>query len=362
MAEPEKVLELDDKLYQFLIEKNKQISITPNFELDCLISKEKAQCLRFIDRKHTKGNNEIGWLEPERINYARRRGNEGFNTSFKIAINNYVRTLKLPPELINQILGKGYVTTFYRFITSGPAKELFELDLDESGELRFGNKDFPEILKVLIYNLLKKSDFEGNKIDTRVYNKKPEIETFLKSLKPENSIRVDEDIQKNTHSNLFGGKDLSIISDKQSRKTPKTTKTEILFGRILELKKGKVNDLYCTISNIYRQNEHDETLLSVVGMSLRLLVEISARVYFEGTENGNKDKLYDTFLRKAKKEMKLSNIDKNFLTLTEGWLENDTNIEALLGKYAHGNIISTESDIMACSKIIGDVLMFYFKK
>lgn len=362
LVEPEKASKIDSELYNFLLEKKLQIPITSNFKLDCLISKDKNQCFRYIDRKHSKSNNEVNWLEPERINYSKRRGNESYNTTFKIAINNFVKSLDLPNEIKDKVLGQGFVTTFYRFITSGAAKELFGLDIDEKGNLKYTDIDFPKKFKVIIHNIIMKLDFEGKKVDTRVYNKKEQIKQYLESIKSEDVVKVDADIQQNTHTNLFGNSNVKIGSQKKPRKTSKTEQNEILFGRTLELKKGKVNDFYLAISNIYNQNQHNESMLSIIGMSLRLLVEISARVYYEGTADADKDKIYDTFLKQAKKDMKLAQESKNFLSLTGSWLENNTNIEALLGKYAHGNIITTKSDILTCSNVIGDVLMYYFKR
>lgn len=361
LVNPEIIKKSHKALFNFLIEKKNSITINESFTLECLISEDKTQCFRYIDRKHSNGNNEVNWGEPERINYQQRRGIETQSSILKLGINNYVRNLDIPVSLKNQILGKGFVTTFYRFIATGPAKEIFGLGINENGELTFEDENFPKILKILIFFTLNKKDFDGRRVDTRIYNKVNEIHKFLNSINPNDVNRVDSEIKKKTHENIFGEEEI-IINKRAAKRTAKETKQEILFGKILELEKGRVNNLYIAIDKIYQKNKGDDAVLTIIGMSLRLLVEIAAREKFKEDEEFSKDKVYHKFLQIAKKDMPLSQQSKNYLSLTGSWLDNDTNIEGLLGKYAHGNIISTESDILACSKVIGDLLMFYFKK
>lgn len=151
---------------------------------------------------------------------------------------------------------------------------------------------------------------------------------------------------------------------KVPKKTAKSKENEILFGKILILKKGKVNDLYRAILNIYEKNHNDNTVLPIIGMAMRLITEVAARVYFDKTdpEKAKRDQLYDDFLRTAKKEMSLSQKSKNYLSLTKDWLDSKHNLEAILAKYAHGNIIASKDGILQSSVIIGEVLEHYFKK
>ena len=71
---------------------------------------------------------------------------------------------------------------------------------------------------------------------------------------------------------------------------------------------------------------------------------------------------YDAFLKQAKKDMDMSKSTVNYFALTQDWLNNKSKLEALLGKYAHGNIVPSHADIMSNSIIIGEVLEHYFKK
>lgn len=371
LAEPNLIKEIDKKLFAQLIEIKSKISIDKTFTLDCLITNDKDQCYRYIDRKHSKGNNQVNWVEPERINYSSRRGLESQNAKIKIAVTNYVKTLDLPKEIVNEVLGQGYVTTFYRFVATGPAKETFGLSTDQEGILVFKDEHFPDKLKVIIHNVLKKKDFEGNVIDSRELNKNPQIKQYLEKINPRNSTEVDKEIQENRTKNLFGQESSNIFNSNtkktssfNSRKTPKTKENYILFGKSLSLKQGKVNDLYRAIVNIYEKNENDITVLPIIGMSMRLITEVAARVYFDSNapEKANKDQLYNDFLKLAKKEMSLKQESKNYLSLITDWLDGGSKLEALLAKYAHGNITTSKDGVLKSSFIIGEVLEHYFKK
>ena len=374
LANPEIISDFDLKLHKFLVEKQAELSITNDFILDCLVSEDKDQCYRYIDRKHSKGNNQVNWLEPERVNYSKRRGVESQNAKLKIAITNCVRNLDLPEEIKNEILGQGYVTTFFRLVTTGPAKDAYGLTTDENGELKFEDETFPDKLKVIIHNVLKKEDFEGKKVDSRELNKNQQISDYLKNVKSEDAEKAEKEIQDNKQTDIFGNettklgktsaKQKSPIQNNSQRKTPKTKENETLFGKSLALKAGKVNDLYRAILNIYENNQNDTSVLTIIGMSLRLITEVAARVYFDEhePEKANKDQLYNDFLKKAKKEMSLEKESQNYLSLTTDWLDGSNNLEGMLAKYAHGNITTSLDGVLKNSLIIGEVLEYYFKK
>lgn len=372
LVNPEIVQDIDKKLHSFLIEKKAVVNIDSGFLLDCLVSEDKDQCYRYIDRKHAKGNNQVNWLEPERVNYSKRRGIESQNAKIKIAITEYVRKLDLPSEIINEVLGQGYVTTFFRFVATGPAKETFGLSTDDKGELTFTDKTFPDKLKVIIHNVLKKQDFEGNKVDTRELNKNPEIKDYLENVKSEDAQKVKKDIEESKRTDIFGNESVSLgkknskktPSVSPPRKTPTSKENNILFGKTLALKSGKVNDLYRAILNIYEKNEYDSSVLPIIGMSMRLITEVAARVYFDENdpEKSKKDQLYNDFLKIAKKEMSLEKESINYLSLTSDWLDGGNNLEGMLAKYAHGNITISKDGILKNSFIIGEILEYYFKR
>lgn len=154
------------------------------------------------------------------------------------------------------------------------------------------------------------------------------------------------------------------MDGKKPRKTQLSKENTTLFGKTLELKLGKVNNLYRAILRIYESNEKDAIILPIIGMSLRLITEVAARTYFDKTDpiKAKKDQVYNDFLKVAKKEMNLKQADKNYLSLTTDWLDNKNNIEAILAKYAHGNIQISRDGILKNSFVIGEILEYYYKK
>ncbi len=370
LAEPAICKEIDPKLFEYISDIKSSIKIDIDFSLECVISENKEQCFRFIDRKHSKGNNQVNWLEPERVNYANRRGKESQNAIIKNAITNYTRKLDLPQNIIDEILGKGFVTNYYRLVSTGPAKELFGLSTNEKGELTYQDDDFPNILKIIIHNVLKKKDFQGNPVDSRALNRNPEIKNYLESIDSKDAQKVDVEITSSTTADLFGNERIKLSntdSNKSSqypRKTPRTKENNILFGKTLSLEAGKVNDLYRAILSIYEKNHDDPNILPIIGMSMRLITEVAARVYFDRNDpaKSSNDQLYNSFLKIAKSEMSLEKDTNNFLSLTSNWLDGKDNLEGVLAKYAHGSILTTKEGVLGSSFIIGEILEYYFKK
>jgi len=149
-----------------------------------------------------------------------------------------------------------------------------------------------------------------------------------------------------------------------SNRTPVTTDEDILFGKKLILKESPVNDIYRAIEKIYNTNKNSKEILPIIAMSLRLILEVGARIYYdEHDPNQNKkDQLLKGFLDIAKKEMKIDSTDKNYLALTSEWLDTKINLEAILAKYAHGSISYDKGTILKHSIIVGEIIAFYFKK
>lgn len=154
---------------------------------------------------------------------------------------------------------------------------------------------------------------------------------------------------------------VSVVSDinntKTYRKTRRTQKRDILFGRTLSLIPGKTNDLYLGINEIYKTIK-DDLISPIIAMSLRLLLEFAAREQFE-KENKRKimpsdNNIYKNFVKRAKKEMAQETL--NLSVITQNWLSANENIEGLLGKYAHGEIAYDKDNILQLSYCVADKL------
>lgn len=207
----------EEKLRTFVKEIKAKIQIDENFKIECLVSENEGDCLKYVDRKHIRRNNEVSWQEPERINFSHRRGNSSSNNLITIGITKIVRELDLPSELIDKILGKGFVTTFFRVITTTPSKKKYKYEINEKGELIVNYPEFKNELKVIIYNILNKKDFEGKPIDSRTLNKSEHIETFINNVNPNDIKKVEEEIKNNTTENIFGEL-FTNIGDKSNNK------------------------------------------------------------------------------------------------------------------------------------------------
>lgn len=281
LANPE--LTRDEKIRTFFKDLSSKISIDENYELECIITNDKDEALKYVDRKHNSGNNEVTWGQAERDNFKARRGRASNKELFRIEMSKIVKSLDLPEELKEQVLGKGYVTTFFRIIDSKPAYDLYGFSFDD-GNLVIKDNDFKDKLKVIIYNVLEKVTLEGDKeINTRTLNKNPEKEGYLKSIKKEDSLKVDEIIEKHTQKDIFGNENLNIpkvsVKIKSPSKTPRTQKIiDNLFSGDLHLKKGDVNNIYRDIVDLYKfylnnKNSLSNSFPSLIRMALRLLVE-----------------------------------------------------------------------------------------
>jgi len=214
------------KIKEFISTRKTKINIDESFKIECILSDDESTCLRYVDRKHIRKNNEVRWEDGERANYDARRGNKSESNLVKIGIIKIVRELDIPEEMKDRILGKGFVTTFFRGITSTPAKRKYGYKILKNGELKIEYSNFKKELKVAIFTVLNKVDFEGNKVDSRTLNKTENIKKFIENIKPEQSKQVDKEIENNTSENLFGDKSTSIGNNSKTTETPKHSKSK----------------------------------------------------------------------------------------------------------------------------------------
>lgn len=159
--------------------------------------------------------------------------------------------------------------------------------------------------------------------------------------------------------------------EKPARRTPITqyNKDDLLFWRILSLKSWKINDLYSWLCLLYDKFKNNEKILiyilPIIGMSLRLILDVAWREYFKDDPNlSQKDQLLNPFIKQTIKDFKEMNdiCRSNFLSLNLGWIENSSIFEAPLWKWAHWQLPTSKQDVLQISYIIADILEYYFKK
>jgi hypothetical protein len=269
----------------------REVTIDDNFSFDCLITKNKAEGFRFIERKHVNGNNEVGWGEQERTNHNVRRGNATKKEEFKVAIAKIIKNLDIPEELKDQVLGHGYVTNFWRILDSSVAWKEYGFHLKNDGTLEIKDSNFEKKLKVIIYNVLKKEDFSGKKIDSRSLNTNKEKEEYLKSIQDDDSEKVDDEIKKNTTDNLFGEKTTNIQPTKKKTKlNPKSTTRNYLIPKTcrLDIKETKINNIYRELRDNLLIDDSNKSVPNAVGVLFRVFLEISLDYYAKMNSHGFK--------------------------------------------------------------------------
>src|ERR1035437_1780700 len=175
-----------------------QIDINNNFKIDCNITNNKEQGLILIDRKHKKNNNEVGWGELEKRNDSVRRSKGTIQDVRRVELSRLIGVLKLPKEIIQQVLGKGYVTTLFRIIDTESARKKMGYHLKGGRITVDEEKKFVNLLKVIVYNVYTKKTFGSrvNNIDSRYLNSKEEIDSYLRKISPKDVSKVDRFINQ----------------------------------------------------------------------------------------------------------------------------------------------------------------------
>jgi len=252
---------------------------------------------------------------------------------------------------------KGNKTLNKRFVKEEVLNEknLGDIGIDfKKGKLysEYSDKQLVRIFEAT-QNALQKGDISTRnnrgKLKT-VINKDKSINEILKN--PENNISEEISINKKQAKKL-----------NKLQKTPATKKKDILFGKDLQLERGNVNDLYLAIDKIYKKGRNDENVLLIIGMSLRLILDVAARVYYNkqgNTANTEKKNFYKNFIKLFQKECKEVKT-VNYLSITSDFLNKNFEFEALLAKYAHGNTEIRKQDILGMSYVVADILETYFK-
>lgn len=261
-----------------------EININDNYSFDCLVTNNKTEGLRLIERKHLNGNNEISWGEQERTNHNVRRGNATKKEEFKVAIAKIIKDLDIPEALKEKVLGRGYVTTFWRILDKPSAWEKYGFNLKDNGELEITNLNFEKELKVIIFNVLEKEDFSGKKLDSRSLNTNEEIKKYLSSIKNNDSEKVDEQIKIHTKNTLFGEEEIYTAPKKRkSIINPTSTTRKYLIPKTcrFQINEAKINNIYRELRDYLLIDDSKEAAPNAVGVLFRVFLEISIDYFWE---------------------------------------------------------------------------------
>ncbi len=304
LAEPN--LTNDPAVRYFFQELAKEIKINTNFQLESLVTEDKDSGLRYVDRKHTKRNNEVGWGEPERHNYKIRRGSASAKTEvFRYELGKSVKKLDLPDEIKDTVLGKGFVSTFYRLVDSDPAMELLGIQKNDDGTLKIKNqKEFNEKLKVITFDIVTRRIIDGEKLDSRLLNKSNGKEKYLKSISVSDKKRIEKEIKDNTSTDIFGNKVINIKTKKgASIYTFKAKQIQSLIDPTQLLPNIESDKLKEVFSELQKVNL--ESCSTAGALLLRTLMEISVTEFaFKIGIKSDNDGYFRTDSGKTKQSLK----------------------------------------------------------
>ena len=162
------------------------------------------------------------------------------------------------------------------------------------------------------------------------------------------------------------GRDQETAQDSAShvrRKPVSNNADKRMFGQTLRPKGTKSNDIYRGIDwldvQFLKHPDELKHLLPILGFSLRLLVETVAREYFASINEDYGDNSLKLFLRdvaKPKLKAKVDSVGMNDLALASEWLDGDHNLDAVLGKWAHGTLSIDRASLVRESELVALII------
>lgn len=259
----------------FFIKLKKQVVINDQYRLEASVTSLKKEGLRFVDRKHNKGNNEVNWGELERRNFVVRSSGGKHLDIRRTKLANVVKSLNLPNEIIEAILGRGYVTTLYRILDNLSAQKKLGYTFSSSGELFVREqKKFDNLLRIIVFNIWNKTDFDGRPVDSRFLNKKDSIDIYLQKIHERDIDKVDSQIKKQTSVDLQGKK---TIINKFNRSKELSGVRSHLINSIIYINSNRVNDIYDEL----RKKLKVDDVPNAVAVLFRVFLESSIDCYIE---------------------------------------------------------------------------------
>ncbi|MCO6174486.1 hypothetical protein NHF50_05465 [Flavobacterium sp. NRK F10] len=316
----------DNDVKDYFIQLKRSINIDENFKIDCVISNDKKEILRYVNRKHLNNNNEVAWGSLENSNAKIRwLDNPGKVDIFRSNLSVIIRNLDIPSDDKDKILGKGFVTTLFRILNTTTTAKFFKLTFDNDNNLLSDDDNFISKLKIIINDILLKKTFNG-KIFSRLETN--DIDAYLKSI----TLNINEETLPKVNnltdsnpikvSNNNSTVDLKKEEDKTDDKSKGVTKKISTVnnssigssGAIIPVKKPKVKakstlrkhlipkDCKLTIeevkiNNIYRELR-DDLIIDDSSKSVPNAVGVLFRVFIEVCLDHYAEKKTDMFLKK----------------------------------------------------------------
>lgn len=268
---------------------NKQAGITDSFELDALVTDDASEGLRIIERKHLKSNNEVSWGDSERAHYSARKGDANRLAALKVEITKKLRETGLDESLVEEVLGQGYVTTFYRIMTGTAAANVFGYEFDDNNNtLVVRDPGFLDKLKVVVLNVLEKKGYDGEPINSRTLNTKRDITDYLSGINDQVIKDAQSSIEDRREEDLFGRKTINIgLPSNQKngkRSSPLSSTRKHLIPQTCILQIGepqKINGIYHELRNTIILDDSKYASPNAAAVLFRTFLESSIDWYLE---------------------------------------------------------------------------------
>ncbi len=327
--------------FKNLSNKKKTIEIK---EVECVIFPSRDAIKHWLEINHggyLDGRGQIKWSTEQKERF---HGGKSIGLLAKEKLFSEDRITKEEYDSMN-------LTTLTRLVGSKPGKKALSIKTEDD-TVTFNDLDSLE----KVYKELK------GKSVKEVYHHKDREDFLSESLGTPETKQIKSD-DSNTSDDIFNSK------NSLKRKTPwMKNENQPIFREKLILKDGLVNNIYLNICDIYelskkkeQQEDKKDAFVEILGISLRLILDIAAREYYKQNpvEGQNKDAVYKDYLKLIKDQV--GYMDKNTISLDAN-LITEEKVEALLGKLAHGSIRPHMSMILNLSFIIGKILKIHFSK
>lgn len=297
-----------------------KISINDTFKLECITSKDFNGVIKYVERKHLKNNNEKPWGQIE-------RGHAKYilldNNSKKVLLEKelfqIVNDLDISELEKDNILGKGFVTSFFRIVGSSSAFEVLKLYFNTDKKLLSEDSQFHEKLKQIISDVLNKKVYK-NKIISRLNTE--DIKDYLESIKIEiipttkpsiesptssNDNKIDNEtpltqrdsindiIPPVNNSNNIDDKPVikttsdAITPTPAIRANPSVNSRTKLIPRkpALKISSNKINNIYIELRDHLTLSDSKNSVPNAVGVLFRVFLEVSLDYYALKKMNGH---------------------------------------------------------------------------
>lgn len=306
---------------------------TPINLIDCVVFASRESCKHWIKINHDGlqgGRGQDPWTPEQKERFS------GKKSASVCAMDLLLQLGRINADEKKEV----QKTTFDRVLNSSSGKTVMSIRKDGH---RFEFNDIDRLHATFIA-------LKGQKVEL-VYRKE-KIDSFL--YKVHGTLKGKKFIPKGGKRNI----------PKKKKKTRRSNKKDILFGGILKLKEGEVNDMYRDICDIYELGESANRYAEILGMSMRLLLDVAAHEYFAANPSQKKSRNneYAEYIKIIKglctaKGKNTISVDPSITILIQ-----ESNMEAFLPKLAHGVAHCSRAAVLTLSLIIGPILTIHFSE